>query len=446
MIADLLLVALGVALTAGTAVFVAAEFALVALDPAQLDAVARPGHPARLSGRRAASVSRALATLSTQLSGAQVGITLTTILLGFTTQPAVARVVHRALTNWSVADAAASSIAIVMALVLVNALSVVGGELGPKNLALSVPLRTAGLVAPAQLAFTAVMRPVIALLNGSANLVLRAFGVTPTEELSGARSAKELAALVRRSAEEGTLDEQLAQRLTRSLALGDLRAIDAMTDRTAMVVVDREDSAADVTDRARQFGHSTFPVVDGSKDDVVGIVQLRRAVAVPYERRAAVPVSALMSPVARVPETAPLGPVLVELRAEGSSMALVVDEYGGTSGIVTLEDLVEEIVGEVADEHDRRHVPVRRALDGSWRVSGQLRPDEVRELTGIRLPESATYETLGGLVMAALGRVPNGGDEAVVAGARVRVEAMVGRRIEAVRLWPAPAQDEGEDG
>ncbi|MDR3202276.1 MAG: hemolysin family protein [Bifidobacteriaceae bacterium] len=446
MISDLALVLLGFALTAGTAVFVAAEFSLVALDPAQLegaadDAVTRRRAP---RPRRIASVRRALKRLTTQLSGAQVGITLTTILLGFTTQPALARLIARALepAPW-IAQTAGAALSVGLAIVLVNVVSMVGGELAPKNLALAEPLRTAAAVAPFQLAFTALARPVIAVLGASANAVLRPFGVEPVEELSGARSAKELASLVRRSAEAGTLDQALAFRLTRSLTLGELRAIDVMTDRTAMVVVGRDDSALDVTAAARESGHSTFPVIDGSRDAIVGLVALRRAVAVPFDRRAEVPVAALMTDAMRVPETAPLGPVLVELRAAGASLAVVVDEYGGTSGLLTLEDVVEEIVGDVADEHDRRRAGARRTRDGSWRAPGQMRPDELRGLAGIALPESAAYETLGGLVMAALGRIPVAGDQVEVPGGRLRVEAMDGRRVTALRIWPAPGEGGG---
>jgi CBS domain containing-hemolysin-like protein len=402
----------------------------VALDPAQLDAVGAP-----------APVRRALASLSTQLSGAQVGITLTTILLGFTTQPALVRLLRRALGPVDWLAPAAGTLAVAGAVIAVNAVSMVGGELAPKNLALADPLRAARTAARAQLAFTALARPLIAVLNASANAVLRLGGIEPVEALSGARSANELASLVRRSAAAGTLDQALAARLTRSLALGELRAIDVMTDRTAMAVVDREASAADVCAAAEASGHSTFPVIDGSKDDIVGVVRLRRAVAVPFARRAEVPVTALADDALRVPETAPLGPVLVELRAAGTPLAVVVDEYGGTSGLLTLEDIVEEVVGEVADEHDPRHPGARRSLDGSWRAPGPMRPDELLGLSGIRLPESAAYETLGGLVMARLGRVPRAGDTVWADGARLRVEAMSGRRVVTVRVWAPPEGD-----
>lgn len=436
MLNEWLMVLLGVALTAGTAVFVAAEFALVTLDPGAVDR--ELGQDTTRSGR---SVRRALATLSTQLSGAQVGITATTILLGYTTQPALASLLRELLGRSSLTEAVSVATAAVLAVVLVNGFSMLLGELVPKNLALSTPLTTARAVAPAQLAFTAALRPVISVLNGTANAILRRFGVEPREELSGGRSPQELVALVRRSAQVGTLDEGTAVRLTNSIELNTLTAVDVMTDRTRMEVVEREATAADVVAAARATGHSRFPVIDGSRDDVVGLVHLRRAIAVPYEKRGEVPAGALMDPAPRVPETVRLGPLLVELREQGMQMAVVVDEYGGTAGVVTLEDVIEEIVGEVADEHDPARAGVYR-LGAGWSAPGLLRPDELAEETGVRVPDDPAYETLGGLVMARLGRVPVPGDEVVVDGVGLRVQQMDGRRVARLSVRPAPNGEE----
>ncbi|HEY0118302.1 MAG TPA: hemolysin family protein [Cellulomonas sp.] len=430
MLTDWLLVVLGVLLTAGTAVFVAGEFSLVTLDPGVVEA-----HADDHAGRR---VLRALHNLSTQLSGAQVGITVTTVLLGYTTQPAVGRLLGRAL-HGPLSAGLATGISVVVALVLVNTFSMLVGELVPKNFALAEPLATAQAIAPFQLAFTTVFAPLIAVFNGSANWLLRRVGVEPREELSGSRSASELAALVRRSAEQGTLDESTATLLTNSLDFGELTAIDVMTDRLRVVTVRRDDTAADVLRTARATGHSRFPVIGESSDDIVGVVPLRRAVAVPYERREEVPAAALMVDVLRVPETVHLGPLLVELRGRGPQMAVVVDEYGGTSGVVTLEDVVEELVGEVADEHDRARGSAARRADGSWGFPGVLRPDELAEITGLVVPDDGPYETLGGLVMARLGRIPVQGDVVEVDGVRLEVERMDGRRVEQLGVRRAGA-------
>lgn len=445
MLTDWLLVLLGVVLTAGTAVFVATEFSLVTLDPGVVERQTRP------DDRRGQSVLRSLRRLSTELSGAQVGITVTTVLLGYTTQPAVNRLLAEPLRGSALGVAAGGAVAVVLTLVLVNGFSMLFGELVPKNFAISRPLGTARGVAPVQAAFTSALRPLITLFNSSANALLRRVGVEPREELSGGRSPQELAALVKRSAQVGTLDESTATLLTNSIEFTELTAVDVMTDRQRVVVLRRDDTATEVVRLSRETGHSRFPVIGDDSDDIVGLVHLRRAIAVPYERRGEVPAAALMVDAPRVPETVHLGPLLVELREHGLQMAVVVDEYGGTSGVVTLEDVVEELVGDVADEHDRRRTTASRRADGTWVVSGLLRPDELVETTGLVVPEDGPYETLGGLVMAALGRVPEPGDEVRAGDVRLRVESMSRRRVERVLVRPAdagtdPAATTGEAG
>ncbi|MFH5824105.1 hemolysin family protein [Georgenia sp. AZ-5] len=438
MLTEWLMVTLGVVLTAGTAVFVAAEFSLVALDPGTVEGRAAAGD------RRAARVVRALKHLSLELSGAQVGITATTILLGYTAQSAIATLLTGPLGSAGLAEAAATATAVVLSLAVVNTFSMVFGELVPKNLALADPLATAGVVAPVQGLFTRVLRPVIQALNNSANWILRRFGVEAAEELSGGRSASELAALVRRSAEQGTLDVSTATLLTRSIGLGALTAVDVMTDRGRLHTLTREHTAADVVALARATGHSRFPIIGDDNDDIVGLVHLRRAIAVPYERRAEVPVasSSLMVDAPRVPETLALAPLLVQLRDSGLQMAVVVDEYGGTSGVVTLEDVVEEIVGDVADEHDRRRSGAHAGPGGTWVVPGVLRPDELAHQTGIVVPEDGPYETLGGLVMDRLGRIPRVGDRVRVRGVVLHVEQMDGRRVDRLRVWNEPEEEQ----
>ncbi|MBD8059942.1 HlyC/CorC family transporter [Cellulomonas sp. JH27-2] len=432
-----LLVGLGIVLTLGTAVFVASEFSLVTLDPGVVE------KQTPRDDRAGQGVLRALRRLSTELSGAQVGITVTTVLLGYTTQPAVLRLL-RSVLDGPLGTALSGVIAAVVAIILVNGFSMVIGELVPKNFAIARPLATARAVIPFQSAFTTALHPVIAFFNGSANALLRRVGIEPREELSGGRSPQELAALVRRSAEVGTLDESTATLLTNSIDFFELTAVDVMTDRQRLVVVRRDDSAADVTSLARATGHSRFPVIGDDNDDIVGLVHVRRAVAVPYERRAEVPAAALMVDAPQVPETVHLGPLLVELREQGLQMAVVVDEYGGTSGVVTLEDVVEELVGDVADEHDRRRTSAARAADGSWHLPGVLRPDELTETTGLKVPDDGPYETLGGLVMARLGRIPAEGDSLDVDGVLLQVERMDGRRVERLRVV-ALDDETGED-
>jgi CBS domain containing-hemolysin-like protein len=442
-VTEWLLVLVSVVLTLGTAVFVAAEFSLVALDRSAVERSVQAGDA------RSVGVLAALRRLSTQLSASQVGITLTTLLVGYLAEPSIARLLAHPLSGVGLPESAVGPVAVAVALVLATAFSMVVGELVPKNLAIARPLGTAQLIAGPMRVFSTVARPLIALLNGSANAVLRRLGVEPKEELSGARTPQELASLVRRSAEAGTLDAGTAELLTRSLGFADRTAEDVMTPRLRCTVVHRDDSAADVVRLARTTGHSRFPVVDDDLDDVVGVVHIKRAVAVPPERRGDVPAAALMSDALMVPETVRLDPLLVQLREQGLQLAVVVDEYGGTSGVVTLEDVIEEIVGEVADEHDRGRTAGRRLRDGSWVVPGLWRPDEVRDRIGADVPDDGAYETVGGFVMSRLGRVPQVGDVVTVPGWRLHVARMDGRRVDRVRVAPtrrASAADAGGDG
>lgn len=429
---------LGLVLTAGTFVFVSAEFSLVAIDQAVVEKRAEEGQ------RGAARVLRATKTLSTQLSGAQVGITLTTILLGYTTQSTIASLLESALGSAGVAWGLATGVAAFAAAAFINVFSMLFGELVPKNLALAHPMDTARAVVPFQMAFTTVFAPVIWVLGGTANWVLRRMGIEPREEISSARSAGELAALVEHSAEEGTFDTSTASLFTNSIRMSRLCAADVMTDRGRVRTLPEGASAADVIALAASTGHSRFPVIGEDSDDVVGLVSLRRAVAVPHERRAEVPVvsSSLLAPAPSVPETAPIGPLMVQLRDEGLQMAVVVDEYGGVSGIVTLEDVIEEIVGEVSDEHDQRRLGIRPRPDGTLLVPGTLRPDELKARTGIVLPDDGPYDTLGGLIMNELGDIPAVGQRLQVDGVGLEVAQMQGRRVTQIALTPPPEPEE----
>lgn len=424
---DYLLLLFGVVLTAGTAVFVAAEFSLVALDPGTIERKARDGD------QRAASALKGLKKLSLELSSAQVGITITTILLGYTSQQALANLLKGPLESAGAAEAAATGIAVVISLIVINLFSMLFGELVPKNFALSDPLTTAGFVTPIQGAFTKLLRPLIVGLNSSANWIIRKFGIEPAEELSGARSTTELVALVRRSAKMGTLDISTARLLTRSIGIGRLTAVDVMTDRGRVKWVDQHATAADVITLARATGFSRFPVVGDDLDDVRGFVNLRSAISIPYEKRADVPVTSasLLSQIERVPETVALAPLIVQLRDSGQ-LALVLDEYGGTSGIVTLEDCVEEVVGEVADEHDPRRLRARFSVDG-WVIPGDMRPDELARESGLRVPDDGPFETLAGYIMTELGRLPEVGDEVRGDDVILTVEALDGRRVASIR-------------
>ncbi|MEO7058136.1 MAG: hemolysin family protein [Lapillicoccus sp.] len=429
--AEWLLVLAAVALTAGTSLFVAAEFSLVALDRPTVQQAISEGD------ERARSVLGSLRTLSTQLSAAQVGITLTTLIVGYLAQPSVGALLRGPLGALGLSTAVVDTTATTVALVVITIFSMIFGELLPQFLGISAPLVTAKVVAVPVRVFAAMAKPLIIVLNGSANRFLRSLGIQPQEELSGARTPQELASLVRRSAQQGTLEQGTARILTRTLDFGDRTASDVMTPRVRATAVGRTASAEDVIQLARDTGHSRFPVIGDNWDDIDGLVHVKKAIAVPHERRGEVPVSALMVARVLVPETIRLDPLLLQLRAAGLQMAIVVDEYGGTAGVVTLEDVVEEIVGEVSDEHDRSGSSGQRLTDGSWSVPGLWRPDEVRDQLGAVVPDGPAYETTGGFVMAHLGRVPYVGDEVSVPGWTLRVSRMEGRRVDRIRFVPA---------
>lgn len=421
----------GLLLTIGTGLFVASEFALVNLDRADLEARQAAGET-----RLALTIS-ALRITSTHLSSAQLGITLTTLLTGYTMEPAISNLLAPVFDAWGIPEGVSRPLAAVIGVSIATIFSMILGELVPKNFALAIPRQTAKLVMPFQVGFTTVFRPAIVVLNGSANGVLRAIGIEPKEELSGARTAEELSSLVRRSASAGLLEEDTASLLDRSLTFSRLTAADVMTPRPSVHAIAADDSAEDVIQLARRTGHSRFPVYDESMDDITGVVHLKAAVGVPRDRRRDVPAAALANEPVRFPEAVHLDVLVAELRARGYQMAIVVDEYGGTAGVVTLEDLVEEIVGEVLDEHDRRRAGIVRVED-TVIFPGELRPDELLDRTGIRIPEGDVYDTVGGFIMSVLERIPTAGDTIELEDGSIEVQRMDGRRVERVRFIPKP--------
>ena len=402
-----LLLAASLALVAACGMFVAAEFAFVTVDRSQVEKAAAAGDAG------AEGVQRALRSLSTQLSGAQVGITVTNLAIGFLAEPAIARLIDGPLEATGLPGGAVRPVSITLALALSTVLTMLFGELVPKNVAIARPMETARATQRFQRGFTAANGWLIRLLNGSANALVRRLGIEPQEELRSARSSTELASLVQRSADQGTLDAETAELMERSVEFGTRTAGEIMTPRVRTLTLEEGDRASAVIELARQSGHSRFPVLD-SDDMVVGTVHVKHAVAMPVSERATTRVKHIMVRPIVVPDSIRLDPLLALLRQDGFQMAVVLDEYGGHAGIVTLEDVIEEIVGDISDEHDRLGSRARQRRDGSWILSGLLRPDEVEDVTGIELPEDEDYDTIAGLVLQVLGRVPTSGDVAEV--------------------------------
>jgi len=439
-----------VLLTAGTAVFVAAEFSLTALERSTVEANVRSGD------RRDQMVQRAHRTLSTQLSGAQVGISITTLATGFLAEPVVARLIAPGLTALGLPDQLVSGVALALAILIATSLSMVFGELVPKNLAVARPVPTARWSAGPQLLFSLVFTPLIRLTNGTANWILRRMGIEPAEELRSARSPQELVSLVRTSARSGSLDPVTAVLVDRSLQFGVRTAEELMTPRSMIESLEADDTVADLSEAAVRTGHSRFPVIRGDLDETICMVHVKQVFAVPHAQRSATRLSDLAQPVTKVPSTLDGDAVMSEVRANGLQTALVVDEYGGTAGMVTVEDLIEEIVGDVRDEHDVEPPDVVQA-GRDWHVSGLLRIDEVAEGTAFRAPEG-DYETIGGLVLEKLGHIPEEGESVELTAFdpdgmvedpirwRATVVTMDGRRIDTLRLTELGRGGEHQDG
>jgi CBS domain containing-hemolysin-like protein len=443
-VTEWLLLGLVVLLIAANALFVAAEFSLVTADRATVERAAEGGD------RRAGSMLAALKSLSTQLSGAQLGITVTSLMVGFIAEPSIASILSTPLGAVGLSGDATASIAFSIAFVIATGAQMVLGELVPKNWAIAEPMRVGRAVTGFQRAFTTLSKPLLSVLNGLANRIVRAMGMEPAEELASARSPGELASLASRSGERGTLESGTAKLLARSIEFGDRRADDVMTPRPRVCFLEADQPVSEVLTMTTKTGHARFPVIRDSVDDVIGMVHFKHAVVVSEEQRSTTQIGDILRDISAVPASMELDPLLRVLRQAGPQIAVVVDEYGGTDGIVTLEDLVEEIIGEIEDEQDR---PVRRhqsLAEGAWALSGLLRPDEVEDITGLRLPDAENSDTLGGLLTEHLGKLPEVGDEVTLeaadltrpdddgvpvrVGVKLAVTRVDGRRADRIQL------------
>ena len=410
--------------------FVAAEFALVAVDRSQVAVeVGRGSRSARL-------VESILHRLSFSLSGAQLGITLCSLGLGVLSEPVVAPVFEPLFGPLD--PAAAVTASVVTALLFTTVVQMVVGELIPKGVAVARPLPTALAMAAPFGFFVTVFRPVIVVCNAAADGLLRLVGVEPAEELSTVRSRDELHRLVQTSQEGGTLVVQAADLLDRSFRFRQKTAADALTPRPEVRALPIDGDSGDLLDVSESTGLSRFPVVDGDLDQIVGVVHVKDVLGIESQRRRRAPLRELLRPVVMVPESSELGDLLVQLQDESGQFAVVLDEYGATAGIITLEDLVEEIVGDISDEHDLAvSQPLVRRWQGAHLLSGRLHPDEGVEACGFTVPEGP-YETLAGFVLDRLGSIPDVGDGFTQHGWSVEVSEMDGRRVAVVRLVAPP--------
>ncbi|MFF7630904.1 hemolysin family protein [Streptomyces cyaneofuscatus] len=434
----LLLVALLLCVACGA--FVAAEFSLTTVERGELERAVERGD------RGASSALKAVRSLTFQLSGAQLGITVTNLVIGMLSEPSIAKLIRSPVEAAGLPPAAASTLALVIGTALSTVVLMVVGELVPKNWAISSPLSVARAVATPQRVFTAVFRPFISHLNNTANRIVRRFGLEPTEELASARSPQELVALARHSAKEGALEADTAELFVRTLNLAELTAENVMTPRVQVTALEVRATAEDVANATRATGLSRFPVYRGSLDTVVGVAHIKDVLAVPADERPRKRVSEMLREPLLVPETLTVDRLLDQLSGK-LAMAVVIDEYGGTAGVVTLEDIVEEVVGEVRDEHDPHETPDLAAAgedaDGRtlWSADGAARTDQLSRI-GLRVPDGP-YETLAGLIAAELGRIPTVDDTVELAEWRIDVVDATGRRAARALLHaPPPGAEE----
>lgn len=430
----------GFLLILGTGFFVAVEFSLVALDQSKVQQEIDRGD------NRGTQVMACLKSLSTQLSSCQLGITITTLLTGYTLDSSINALAGDTIASWGLNASIAYAMTLSFSMGIATLLSMIIGELVPKNLAIAEPYRVARSLAPLQLLFTKVMGPIVRTANGSANWILHRFGMEAKEELSAARSPEELSSMVRRSADLGTLDSDTARFVDRTLSFAELTAADVMTPRRKVIMLEDTAPVSDVIELARTTGHSRFPLYREDQDNIVGVVHVKKAVGLPLDKRETLEAGILMEDVLQVPETVHLDSLLIQLREGALQLAVVLDEYGGTAGITTLEDLVEEIVGEVSDEHDVHSLDERplRVGNGDYIFPGLLRPDEVNDyIKVLDIEDDPAYETMGGFMMDRLGRIPETGDVVPVEGGYLRVEKMEQRRVDRIRyVHDVPASAE----
>jgi CBS domain containing-hemolysin-like protein len=425
--------ALVAVLIGANAFFVAVEFSLVAVDRNRVEAEAASG------GRRARLAAGVLSRLSFHLSGAQLGITVTSLLLGFLAEPAVAAALEPLLgpifgdrvRGWSIA----------LALVLATVVQMIVGELIPKSIALARAHGTVIRMAPLVRVYGVVAGPLVRALNGLANATLRRFGIEPREELATTRTLDELMVVISAAADEGELDTEARQLLERSIRFGEKTAADVIVPRHAVEAMHDHDTVADLVSATARTGFSRFPVMGRNLDDIVGTVHVRRVFEVDPAARERTAVATLMEDAYVVPESRDLDHLLVEMAGSGRQLAIVVDEYGGTAGILTVEDVVESIVGAIDDEHDHSRAPevVRRA--GGFEIAGSLHVDEMADACGLILPEG-DYETLAGFLLDRFGHIPTVGEAVVYKGWRLEVSGLDRLRISQVLVTPPPDQPE----
>lgn len=402
--------------------FVATQFALIAVPGPRLESLASAGDS------RARSAIRSSKEISFMLAGTQLGITMASLGLGFVAEPAVAHLIERAFGPLDLSDGVAHSVAVVLGLAIVVFLHMVIGEMAPKNLTIAAPERTVLRVAIPFRLFANLFRPFIRAINAVSNLALRAMGVEAKGDVTPIHGAKELGFLISVSAREGKLDRFEHRLLSGAIVFSERDAASVMIPRTDVVAVPLSSTPTEIEQIALESGHSRFPVFAKNLDNVVGFFHAKDLLRVPAKERDKPIRRRFIRQMLIVPESLNLHPLLFEMRRQRQHFALVLDEHGGTAGIVTLEDLLEELVGEIRDEYDVAELGIERVSDGRYLIPGTLHVDEAESRLGLKLPDGE-YETVAGFLMDQLGRIPRRRDLVEYDGWRLRVLSMHRRRV-----------------
>ncbi|MGW0192250.1 hemolysin family protein [Nonomuraea sp. NPDC003201] len=391
-------------LTAATGYFVAQEFAFVAADRALLREQAAAGDQA------AEKALQVTSRLSFMLSGAQLGITVTALLVGFLAEPAIATIVRPWLADTGLSDTVITGLSVAIGVFVATVVQMVLGELAPKNLGIARPEPVAKFLASSTLVYLSVVGPVVKLFDSAATGLLRRVGIEPVEEVEHGATPEELSRIIEESTMAGELPPRLSDLLERALEFGDRTAEEIMVPRPRVVVLRSEQPISDLIEIMRSCGHSRYPVIN-EDGDVIGVTGVRELLSSGLQEGE---MASIVRPALLVPDSLPLPAVLDRMRVAKDDIACVIDEYGGLAGVITVEDLAEELVGELVDENDPEPAGVVEQPGGIWEVPGRLRLDEVERATGVALPESDDYDTLAGLVLARLGRMPDEGDTVTV--------------------------------
>ncbi|GAA4627452.1 hemolysin family protein [Actinoallomurus vinaceus] len=436
------------ALTAATGYFVAQEFAFVSADRAALSAEAEHGDK---RARRALTV---MGRLSFMLSGAQLGITITALVVGFIAEPAMSALIAPALGHLGLSAGEAEGVAVVAGFLLATVIQMVLGELLPKNLSLARAEPVAKALAASTLAYLAMAGPVIRMFDTAAARLVRLFGVEPVEELHHGATLEELGDIIGESRRAGRLPPDLSDLLQRALTFRERTAAEVMVPRPDVVAVPRTTTVAELTDLVARAGHTDYPVWGGDIDDVIGVVGVRELAALDEDDGPDRRVETVMRPALLVPGTLEVHEVTARMREARQEFAAVVDEYGGLAGILTFEDIAEELVGEIADENDAAEADPTRG-EGVWVLNAATRIAQVRDVTGLALPADVAYDSLSGLVMTHLHRLPRAGDRIEVeldpeygppGHAEIEVLAVRRRVARTVRLRALPLATAAPDG